>query len=445
MNKELVINTSNLIKEAAVLNLLKKGVWLYFFLLIFEGALRKWFLPFLSTPLLIVRDPLAIWLIYYSWKHNVLKPNMYVLAMTFIVLLSFFATLSFGHGNLKVAIFGVRVLIIHFPAMFIIGKVFDKDDVIKMGKVLLLICIPMVILIGLQFYSPQSAWVNRGVGGDIEGAGFSGSMGYFRPPGTFSFTTGNVMFFSFVACFVFYFWLAKIKINRIVLIAATFGLLAAIPLSISRTLMFSIGVTLIFTLFSVASNPKFFLRMFVFVILGGMTLVLLSNLSFFQTATEAFTSRFEVASREEGGVSNSLIDRFFGGMIAALGANDLPFFGYGLGMGTNAGAAMLLTKGKEMTFLISEQEWLRVVGEMGFVLGILVLLIKVIFCADISMKSYKSLKSGNLLPWLLLSFGLLVLIQGQWAQPTVLGFATLSGGLILASAKKTTLKIEETE
>ncbi len=36
--------------------ILKKGIWLYFFLLLFEGALRKWVLPSLSAPLLIVRD-----------------------------------------------------------------------------------------------------------------------------------------------------------------------------------------------------------------------------------------------------------------------------------------------------------------------------------------------------------------------------------------------------
>ena len=35
---------------------IKQMIWLYFFLLIFEGALRKWFLPFLATPLLVVRD-----------------------------------------------------------------------------------------------------------------------------------------------------------------------------------------------------------------------------------------------------------------------------------------------------------------------------------------------------------------------------------------------------
>ena len=40
--------------------LLKKLFWAYFLLLIFEGALRKWVMPQLSAPLLLIRDPLAL-------------------------------------------------------------------------------------------------------------------------------------------------------------------------------------------------------------------------------------------------------------------------------------------------------------------------------------------------------------------------------------------------
>ncbi|SFZ94029.1 hypothetical protein SAMN05428642_103524 [Flaviramulus basaltis] len=432
MNKVLTKQIGDISKEEAIINLLKKGIWLYFFLLIFEGALRKWFLPFLATPLLIVRDPVALWLIYICWKHNIIKVNLYVIIMTFLTIISVSTALVLGHGNLMVAIFGARILIIHFPVMFIIGKVFSLEDVIKIGKVLLIIAIPMAILIALQFYSPQSAWVNRGVGGDMEGAGFSGALGYFRPPGTFSFITGSVMFFCLVGSFVFYFWLSKVKINRLLLIVATFSLFASVPLSISRTLLFTVGLIFIFALLSVAGKPKFFMRLVLFLVLGIMVLTLLSKASFFQTATEAFTHRFDSASNAEGGVSTSLIHRTFGGMISAIteSSEDLPFFGYGLGIGTNAGAALLTGERK---FLIAEGEWLRMVGEMGFVIGVLVVLLRVLFCADITMKSYIGMKSGNLLPWLLLSAGFLIILKGQWAQPTVLGFSTLTGGLILAA------------
>lgn len=429
-----IIEINNNVANAKALNWLKKGVWLYFLLLIFEGALRKWVLPSLQAPLLIVRDPLAMFLIYMSWKHNIVSANMYVYIISLLTIIGVSTALVFGHGNLFVAIYGARVLILHFPVMFIIGTIFNRDDVIKLGRLLLYIAIPMTILIALQFYSPQSAWVNRGIGGDVEGGGFSGALGYFRPPGTFSFTTGNVLFFSFVACYVFYFWLSKAKINSLLLIAATICVLVSIPLSISRTLLFSIVITFIFTLFSVASSPKFLIKMLVFIVLGILLLTMLSSTPFFQTATEAFSHRFEVANNVEGGVSSSIMDRFFGGMLTAISdSGDLPFFGFGLGMGTNAGA-FLLSGGK--TFLIAEGEWLRLVGEMGFVMGIMVILTRVVFCGSIFFKSYGNIKYGNILPWILLSFGMLIILQGQWAQPTVLGFSTLVGGLILASSKK---------
>jgi hypothetical protein len=35
-------------------------IWVYFWLLLGEGALRKWIFPSLSGPLLIVRDPVLL-------------------------------------------------------------------------------------------------------------------------------------------------------------------------------------------------------------------------------------------------------------------------------------------------------------------------------------------------------------------------------------------------
>ncbi len=410
---------------------LKKGLWVYILLLIFEGALRKWVFPFLATPLLIVRDPVAVWLIYISWKYHILPSNGYLLAMTFTGLLGICTALLFGHGNLGVAIYGARILLFHFPVMFIMGAVFTRNDVFKIGKVLLYVAIPMVILIGLQFYSPQSAWVNRGIGGDTEGIGFSGAMGYFRPSGTFSFTSGNVTFFSLVACFVLYFWISKEKINRILLIAATLAILASISFSISRTLFFSFGLTTIFTVFASSRKPEYLPKIIGAILMVVILFAALSQTEFFQTSTEAFTARFESASSIEGGVSTSLVDRVFGGMFASLASGQkLPFFGYGIGMGTNVGAK-LLTGGTG--FLISELEWGRLLGELGLFLGMIVIIVRMGFCISISLRSYTQLKKGYILPWILLSVGLLLIAQGQWAQPTNLGFSTVLGGLILAA------------
>ncbi|RYE35447.1 MAG: hypothetical protein EOP48_30295, partial [Sphingobacteriales bacterium] len=178
------------------INLINGCIYLYVFLLIFEGALRKWILPGLAAPLLIIRDPLALYIIFLCWKQKILPSNLFLAGTIWIGFISLFTALFLGHGNLFVALFGSRYLLLHFPLIFIIGQTMDRPGIIRIGKQILLIAIPVTLLTVLQFYSPQSAWVNRGVGGDMEGAGFNGgALGYFRPPGPFSFTNGNTMFY----------------------------------------------------------------------------------------------------------------------------------------------------------------------------------------------------------------------------------------------------------
>ncbi|WP_375436910.1 hypothetical protein [uncultured Hymenobacter sp.] len=413
--------------------LLKQGVWAYFLLLIFEGALRKWFLPGLATPLLIIRDPLVVWMLILTWQRGLLPANPYMIGMMLIGILSTFTAVLVGHGNVAVAIYGARILLLHFPMVFVIGRIFNREDVVKLGKVTLWIAIPMTVLIALQFYSPQSAWVNRGVGGDMAGAGYSGALNYFRPPGTFSFTSGNTQFFMFVGCFVFYFWLNSQNMNRLVLIAATAGLLAAIPMSISRSLLFGVGVTMIFTLAAVARKPQYLSKIIPIGFAMVIALAVLSQATFFQNATEAFLSRFTSASETEGGLEGTIGNRYLGGMFAALtGSSNTPFFGYGIGMGTNVGS-MLLSGGTQ--FLIAEEEWARLIGEMGPLFGIIVIFLRVGFCVKVAFACYEKLSVGDFLPWILLSYGLLMIPQGQWAQPTALGFSTLIAGLLIASLR----------
>ena len=411
---------------------IKQAVWLYFILLIFEGALRKWVLPSLAGPLLIIRDPLVLWILIMAWRYGLIAINSYIIVMFSVGVIGIYTAYFFGHGNFAVALYGARILLFHFPLIFVIGRVFDHDDVIKIGKATLLITIPMSCLIMLQFYSPQTAFVNLSVGGE-PGGGFSGANNFFRPPGTFSFTNGNTLFFSFTTCFILYFWFHYKIINRLVLTAATLSLLIAIPFSISRGLFFQVIVSLLFAAFAVMLKPKLLVGMFL--IIGGliMTYFLLESTPYFNTATSAFTSRFTSANKIEGGVDGVLLNRFLGGMTKAISfsSND-PFFGQGIGMGSNAGS-MLLKGGRY--FLVAEDEWGKVIGELGLLMGLTVIFFRMKLAVQLSFKSYLSLLKGNVLPWMLLSFGVIGLAQGTWSQPTSLGFCTLAIGLILASSK----------
>lgn len=428
-------------KMARVMQLIKTGIWAYYFLLMFEGALRKWIFPGLSMPLLVVRDPLALWLVLLSWRQGLLPKNSFLTAMVFVASVGMITTIFLGHGNAAVAIYGARILLFHFPLIFVFASIFTREDVVQMGKVTLMISIPMTLLIAVQFFSPESATVNKGIGGDTDGGGFAGALNFMRPPGTFSFTNGVTLFYNLVGTFIFYFWLNPKGINRILLIGATLALFASIPLSISRGLFFQVALTLVFTLLAVSRMPKYMGKMIMAIIGGVVVLAFLSQTSYFETATGAFSSRFETANEVEGGLQGVLIDRYMGGMFGALAeSGDKPFFGYGLGMGTNVGA-MLLT-GKQV-FLIAEGEWGRLIGEMGPLLGLSVIFIRVSLTAKIALAAYRRMVKGDLLPWILASFGLMNLAQGGWAQPTSLGFGTLIGGLMLAALKSPAATTEQ--
>jgi hypothetical protein len=301
-----------------------------------------------------------------------------------------------------------------------------------MGRVILYLSIPMAVLISVQFFSPQSAWVNRGIGESI-GGGFSGALGYMRPPGTFSFTTGVTSFFSLVAVFVLYFWVDSSKINRIVLFSATLALLSSIPFSISRNLLFQIIISFVFTIIGINwvkdNSSKGIIMILGFTIIA----LFLSLFDIFSVGVEAFSTRLERANKAEGGIESVFLDRYLGGLINALkSSTSQPFLGYGLGYGTNVGSNILTSKS---TFLISEGEWGRLIGELGPILGIGIILIRLLMSFKLASWAFKYLIKNDILPWIILSFTLLILPQAGWAQPTSLGFSVLVSGLLIASFK----------
>lgn len=167
--------------------------------------------------------------------------------------------------------------------------------------------------------------------------------------------------------------------------------------------------------------------------IGGVVVLLLLISGLLETNISAFTTRFETANKIEGGIDGVLGDRYLGGMLGALLNIDIPFWGYGIGLGTNAGAKLL--GGNMFSFGFNgEQEWERIIGESGFVLGIGIIAIRLFFSLALLKRAYYSLKRNtDLLSWMLAAGMLMTLPQGQMGVPTNLGFCVLLGGLTLAA------------
>jgi hypothetical protein len=425
---------SVIVLEPPVNGYLKKAIWLYFILWVFEGALRKWIIPSLATPLLIVRDPVAIYIIYKAFSSKLNFTNPYIIYGWLTTTVCLLYTIMFGHGNLFVGLYGARIMLLHFPLIFIFGEVLVKKDVLNIGRVFLALNILVTIIVFFQFSSPQTAFINIGIGGEGS-AGFSGAMGYSRPSGTFSFISGLTVFYTAVSVFVFYFWLSKDSCSKILLYASTTALVIALPLTISRGAVVGVAVVGLFAIIAAGTNGKAIFKLLITCIALYLIIIVLQNYtSIFNLSTEVFMSRVDAAN-QGGGLKNSVFLRaFYELMHPIMNLLDQPFLAGNLGMGTNAGASMLT--GTRGSFLISEGELGRLGGERGIILGGSLIALRMYIAISFVIKSWRLPQEEKLLPFIICGAACIAMVQGQWAQPTVLGYGVLMGGMVMACLKK---------
>jgi hypothetical protein len=414
-------------------------LWAYFWLLIFEGALRKWFLPGLSNPLLIMRDPICLAILVFGWPY-LSRSYWYqwILALYAIGGVAISLAMLGGHRDLPTALFGARILFLHMPLLFLFPLVFGREEVWHFARSTLLIAIPMTILIALQFSLPQSHILNIAPGGEGS-AGFGGALDKFRPPGTFSFINGLTDFYALAAAFLVA-WLTcgPKPVPRWIWISAA-GIIFALPLSISRTLLFSYALVAIMAAMSSALAGRTIRNFALACVLLTALASVVSQSSLFQDAKEAFLFRWDDATWSEGegeGVSGVLSKRVVGSMLSGLKmAGQVPLSGLGIGLGTNVGA-MRAVGSKD--FVVAEAAWPTIVGELGPILGLLLILLRVALAYKLVVYALFDARQKNPLPLVLGAVALPALIIGQTSQPTSLGFFVLSVGLMLVACNPST-------
>lgn len=410
-------------------------IFVYFFFLLFEGALRRWVFPGFSDLLFLIRDPIAIYIIYTAWKNKQVWLNSYVILMFLLTIISFYSAIFVGHGNILTALYGLRITLLHFPLIFIIGQSFKRKEIILVAQIVTILSVPMLGLIILQFYSPQSSFVNIGIGGEIS-EGFSGVSGYFRPPGTFSFTNGLVLFFTISLSLVLWGIHYDIGLPKWVQYLSLFCIFLSIPFSISRALLIGLCFTLFFYFILLFKNNFNGLKILTSLFLLFILLYFLFNLNIFKTSLDVFINRFNSANEAEGGdIMDVVNNRYFGGIFYALNSLEtVPFWGYGLGLGTIAGSKLAIDK---ISFVISEGEWGRIIGETGHFLGLSHIILRLGLGFKMFTHTILQFLNNNFLPWLMVGNVFIIISQAQWGQPTSLGFSVFFGGVLLASFSDT--------
>ena len=402
-------------------------IWLYFWLLLWEGALRKWVFPSLSAPLLVVRDPVVILIYALAIANGVFPWNRVVQATCALSIVSLAASLLV-FNNLPITLFGLRTNFLHIPLIFVMPRVLTYRDILKMGRWLLILSIPMAFLVAWQFKSAPDAWVNKAVGGNLGGQMLAVGE-RIRPPGIFSFVTGMVSFLGVVAAYLFSGLLTKRQLSPWLRRTVPAVLIISVILSASRSALAGVTIIIVAMLLICSMRLARFRHLIAPAIGCYLLYVCLSFLPIFQEGIQIHQERFEAG----GGVQRGIIARYLGTLGESVeAAGRVPLFGYGLGIGTNAGST-LLVGGRE--FLLGESEWPRVIGESGPIIGYAYILLRVVISWILIQRTWAPVKRGEGLPFLLMSACILDVLSGQFGQPTTLGFAIFTAGLALAAVR----------
>ena len=416
---------------------LRRLVWLYLWLLIFEGAFRKWIIPQLSGPLLIVRDPVVVAIYVLALRARLFPQNIYVVSLEIIALVAWATGMIvlLPLYSIRTAVlvtgFGVRSDFLHLPLIFIIPAVLNFEDVKRVGRWTLIGMIPMALLMVWQFAATPDSFVNR-VAGVGESLQIQVGGGKIRPPGVFSFVSGTVYYLSAVAAFLMHAALARGPIKTWLLAASGAGLIIGLGVSGSRSTVVAVAMVLASVGVILLIRPSLVNKFWRHLLLAVIVIWGITYIPIFQEGIEILSTRFiEAAESTETSVLGGLIGRtIYGFSESAQIIKSVPLGGFGLGVGTNGGAVFLTG---QADFLLAENEWSRILLESGPIVGLAFLVWRCALVYKIGRFVIGQLREDNTLPLFLFSAGAFIILQGPFGQPTSLGFAVVLAGLCLAA------------
>ena len=407
---------------------LRKLLWLYLILLIFEGALRKWIIPALDAPLLLVRDPLVIWIYIQAARQGLRFSNGFFVANIVLAIITAALGLMFGYGGPltpAITVYGLRTDFLQIPLIFLIPQILDRDDVLAMGKFMLYIAILMAPLTVLQFRSPPDSFWNKGT--------MATQYGTVRTSGTFSYGTGLNSFYALSTVFLLYGYLNTRTYKIWLLVLVTFATLLATFISGSRGGLVEIGMVVAAAIVCVITRGKGGAGLLVAAAIIAIAVSLLSSTSSSSKAPSSSASALRTPAakrRARRDLLRVMSERFLGhsrkwtkchssATASALG----PTWRLGMFQGL-------------IPMVWPEAEWERLFFECGPIFGLLLCIFRTALTAHIGMRAFEAYRRDNFLPAILFASGAVLLFNGQWGVPTTLGFAIFTGGLVLAACNE---------
>lgn len=424
--------------------LLKKLFWAYFLLLIFEGALRKWIVPQLSGPLLIVRDPIGLLIIWEAYRTRkwprewsavvgILTASVLALCLLQVVVLGL---------PWFIPLYGLRSYLLPFPVAFIMGTNLDEEDLRKFGNCILWLLLPLTALEIAQYLAPSTSFLNVGAYRGTEQLSYA--LGHVRASATFSYVVGPMFFVPLAAAFIFY-GMANSRFTKKWLLSAAAGaLVLSIPIIGSRTLVFLLAAIIVCLGLAAFFGVSQFVKSLRMIAALLVVSALVSRLPVFADATDTLVERFSQASGAEGNTENSILLRvvhpIIGTFEQSIGRNN--WLGAGVGLGANAVTTLLTGT---QAFTTGEDEFSRVINEFGAPAGIVFMLFRGLVAVMILSKALARVREHQPLPWLLVPLMFWTLVFGVLEQPTEQGFMVISVAFSLAALRLAPTSIESAQ
>jgi hypothetical protein len=175
------------------------------FLVVCEGAVRKWVFPEFQAQIYLVKDAMLV-LAYIGFLSSRLPTGIHLKAMAGLTLLLILTSLYLGlqvfnpnSPSILVSIIGFKNYLLYTPLVFVVPYMFSssKDLEDKLRKYAI-IMIPFAALGLVQFASSPDHWINSYVSHDPEServiAMFGRDDEKARTTGTFSYLGGYTVF-----------------------------------------------------------------------------------------------------------------------------------------------------------------------------------------------------------------------------------------------------------
>lgn len=419
-------------------------IFIIYWLLIIEGAIRKWVLPQYQQELFFIRDPFVLAIYFLCLKYNI-WPRQHcwtMVALTWMWLGGAMMLIQIIDGRivsrtaLLLAVYGWRQYFLYIPLAFVIGECFSREDLLQLVKYTLLFSIPVSWLSILQTSALANSVVNAGLA-DNPANSFVPSgvaLGFVRTSGTFSSNEGQALFIGSLISMILWVWILprdQRPLRGIPLGGVTLAVSASLAVSGERS-AFALGVLVLATALACAVLlTKRYSRRIVRMSAALTMAAVVAMPVFFPRQLDALSVRAAGAAEGDAWYSYGIMNRGLGDFTRFINLlPDTPLLGYGLGMGGNA-----VTKIGIAIPVSAEDDWSRNLVDLGSLVGFAFIGFRVLLVISLIIGAITAARRWNdPLPLLLMGFIGVVLLYGQiTGQGTVNGYAWMFTGFAIAA------------